>query len=63
MTQEEVKQYIQTKITYDILTPNYILSKWYSPEDIEIVKSLQGEIASLYVDETNKRFRLRRKIK
>jgi hypothetical protein len=63
MTREQIKQYILTKVTYDYITTNYILSKWHEVKDIETVKSLEKEIPSLYVDQVNKRFRLRRRIK
>lgn len=62
MDRNEIKKYILTQITYDFITPNYILSKWYEPEDIETVKSLQPEIPTLVIDEAGKKFRLKLRI-
>lgn len=62
MTREQIKQYILTKVTYDYITPNYLLSKWHEVKDVETVKSLQSEIPTLLIDETNKKFRLKRRI-
>jgi hypothetical protein len=59
---EDVKKYITTKVFYDTIQGEYMMSKWITPKDIEIVKALQSEIPSIYVDEKNGRFRLRTKI-